>query len=70
MSPYINYNLYLIGPTGSRFTRCPDFPTGQVINGYPTAEAVSVSKLAHIKYPPDNPIIDNMTEYRMVLWYK
>ncbi len=68
--PYINYNLYLIGPNGSRFTGCPDFPTGQLINGYPTTEAVTVGKLAHIKYPPDAPVIDNMTEYRMELWYK
>ncbi len=52
MPPYVNYNLYLISPIGSRFTRCPDFPTDQIINGYHTAEAVTVSKLAHIKYPP------------------
>ncbi len=69
---YVNYNLYLIGPNGSRFTRCPDFPTGQVINGYPTAEAMTVSKLTHIRYPPPpyTPIVDNITEYRMELWYK
>ncbi len=70
MPPYVNYNLYLISPIGSRFTRCPDFPTDQIINGYHTAEAVTVSKLAHIKYPPDNPIFDNITEYRMELWYR
>ncbi len=68
MPPYVNYNLYLIGPNGSRFTRCPDFPTGQLINGYLTPEAVAVSKLAHIKYEPTE--VDNIVEYRMVLWYK
>ncbi len=66
--PNVNYNLYLIGSNGSRFKRCPDFPTGQVINGYPTAEAVAVSKLVHIKYIPTR--IDNILEFRMVLWYK
>jgi hypothetical protein len=70
--PNVNYNLYLIGPTGRRFTECPGFESGQFINGYPTAEAVTVSKLFHIKYPPPpyTPIIDNITEFRMVLWYK
>jgi hypothetical protein len=72
LPPNVNYNLYLIAPNGSRFTECPGFETGQLINGYPTAEAVTVSKLFHIKYPPPpyTPIIDNITEFRMVLWYK
>ncbi len=65
---YVNYNLYLIGTNGSRFTRCPDFPTGELINGYPTAKAVTVYKLAHIKYDPKE--IDNIVEFRIVLWYK
>ncbi|CAG0949680.1 hypothetical protein METP3_00133 [Methanosarcinales archaeon] len=64
----IDYNLYLIGPSGDKFTKCPDFRTGEVINGYPTAEAVTVNKLVHIKYIPTE--IDNIVEYRMVLWYK
>ncbi len=68
MPAYVNYNLYLIGPAGNRFMGCPDFPNGEVINGYPTAEAVAVYKLAHIKYDPTD--IDNMVEFRTVLWYK
>ncbi|CAG0976273.1 MAG: hypothetical protein OIN86_07825 [Candidatus Methanoperedens sp.] len=68
MPAYVNYNMYLIGPTGNKFTDCPDFKTGEVINGYPTAEAVAVSKLAHIVYPRTG--VDNIVEYRMVLWYK
>ncbi|MDW7725655.1 MAG: hypothetical protein SCH70_00850 [Candidatus Methanoperedens sp.] len=64
--PNVNYNLYLIDPTGNRFTGCPDLPEGQVINGYPTAEAVTVNKLAHIKYAT----IDKIVEYRIVLWYR
>ncbi len=74
MPAYVNYNLYLIGLTGNKFTRCPDFKDpvsgslGEIINGYPTAEAVTVNRLAHIKYEPTN--VDNIVEYRMVLWYK
>ncbi len=68
MPAYVNYNLYLINTTGNRFTKCPDFPTGELINGYPTAEAVTVYKLAHIKYDPRD--IDNMVEFRIVMWYK
>ncbi len=74
LPPYVNYNLYLIGPNGSRFMGCPDFydpvsgEPGELINGYPTAEAVTVSKLTHIQYSPTN--VNNMTEYRMELWYK
>ncbi len=62
---YVNYNLYLIDSKGNRFMKCPNFP---VINGYPTAEAVTVSTIAHIEYIPEN--VNNMLEYRMVLWYK
>ena len=68
MPPYVNFNLYLIGPDGKRFEKCPKFDEGQLINGYPTAEAVTVSKLVHIKYIPTD--IDNILELRMVLWYK
>lgn len=70
---YINYNLYMIGVSGNRFSGCPNFKDtvigepGQVINGYPTSEAVTVSKLVHITYAPTN--VDNMVEYRMELWY-
>lgn len=64
----INYNMYLIGPSGNKFTKCPDFPIDGVINGFPTAEAVAVNKLVHINYIPTK--IDNIVEYRMVLWYK
>jgi hypothetical protein len=66
--PNVNYNLYLLGPTGQRFLRCTKFQDGQLTNGYPTDEAVTVNKLLHIKYPPTN--IDNILEMRMVLWYK
>jgi len=66
--PNVNYNLYLIGPDGKRFSRCPKFQDGQLINGYPTDKAVAVNKLLHIKYAPTS--IDNILELRMVLWYK
>jgi hypothetical protein len=64
--PNINYNLYLISPTGQRFLQCTKFQDGQLINGYPTDEAVTVNKLLHIKYRS----IDDILELRMVLWYK
>jgi hypothetical protein len=62
---YVNYNLYLIDSKGKGFVKCTNWP---VINGYPTAEAVTVSTIAHIEYIPEN--VNNMLEYRMVLWYK
>jgi hypothetical protein len=64
--PNINYNLYLISPTGQRFLQCTKFQDGQLINGYPTDEAVTVNKLLHIKYRS----IDDILDLRMVLWYK
>ncbi len=68
MPAYVNFNLYLIGPDGKRFEKCPKFERGELINGYPTAEAVTVSKLIHLNYIPTD--IDNILELRMVLWYK
>ena len=68
MPPYVNFNLYLIAPDGKRFERCPKFEEGQLINGYPTSEAVTVNKLVHLQYIPTN--IDNILELRMVLWYR
>lgn len=65
---YVNYNLYLIGPDGKRFEKCPKFERGELINGYPTAEAETVSKLVHLNYIPTD--VDNILELRMVLWYK
>ncbi len=65
---YVNFNLYIIKPDGKRFEKCPKFERGELINGYPTAEAVSVSKLVHLNYIPTD--IDNILELRMELWYK
>lgn len=53
---YVNYNLYLISPTGNSVsTSNPDDPLflncrkfNPVINGYPTDEAVTVNKILHI----------------------
>ena len=66
MPPYVDYNLYLIDSHGNRFKKCTKFDEGELINGYPTDEAVTVNKLVHIKYKD----IDDILEYRMVLWYK
>jgi hypothetical protein len=68
MPAYVNFNLYLIEPDGKRFERCPKFEEGQLINGYPTDEAVAVNKLVHIDYIPTD--INDILELRMVLWYK
>ncbi len=68
MPAYVNFNLYLINSTGERFKKCPKFEEGQLINGYPTAEAVAVNKLIHINYIPT--AINDILELRMVLWYK
>jgi hypothetical protein len=66
MPAMVDYNLYLIGTDGKKFTGCPGIPEGQLINGYPTNEAVTVNKLAHI----NSTTINKILELRMVLWYK
>lgn len=65
-SPNVNYNMYLIGSKGDRFTRCTQFEDGEFINGYPTEDAITVNKLVHVKYGD----INNILEFRMVMWYK
>jgi hypothetical protein len=68
---FVNYNFYLISPNGSIFKNCPGFNNGQLINGFPTEEAVAVNKLIHINYSGNTTAqIDNILELRMVLWYK
>ena len=67
---YVNYNFYLISPDGTIFKNCPDFNNGQLINGYPTEDAVTVNKLVHINFSDNTTHIDNILEFRMVLWYK
>lgn len=66
MPQYINYNLYLIDSKGDRFTKCTKFEDGELINGYPTDEAVTVNKLVRIKYKD----FDDILEFRIVMWYK
>ncbi len=66
MPQYVNYNLYLIDSRGDRFTECTKFEDGELINGYPTKDAVTVNKLVHIKYKDFNDIL----EFRIVMWYK
>lgn len=61
---YINYNMYLISPDGRLCTECPEFQ--EIINGYPTDEAVTVSKILHIKTISG----EGLRELRMTLWYK
>ena len=65
MPPYVNYNLYLINPDGSLCQDCPEFK--EIINGYPTAEAVTVNKMIHLNQRRD---LGFIRELRMVLWYK
>jgi hypothetical protein len=65
MPAYINYNLYLINPDGSLCEDCPEFK--ELINGYPTGEAVTVNKVIHLNQGRD---LGFMRELRMVLWYK
>lgn len=66
---FVNYNFYLISPNGSIFKGCNNFSNGQIINGYPTDEAVTVNKLVHINDSANFPVIDKILELRMVLWY-
>lgn len=66
MPQYINYNLYLIDSKGYRFTKCTKFEDGELINGYPTEDAITVNKLVRIKYKDFNDIL----EFRIVMWYK
>ncbi len=61
---YINYNLYLIEPDGKLCTVCPDFK--EIINGYPTDEAVTVNKIFHIRTING----EGLKELRIVLWFK
>ncbi|MCE8428234.1 MAG: hypothetical protein J5U19_07605 [Candidatus Methanoperedens sp.] len=63
---FVNYNFYLISPNGSIFKNCPEFNNGQLINGYPTEDAVTVNKLVHIN---DSENTAHILELRMVLWY-
>jgi len=65
MPPYVNYNLYLINPDGTLCDDCPEFE--EMINGYPTGEAVTVNKLIHLNQGSE---LGFMRELRMVLWYK
>lgn len=65
MPPYVNYNLYLINPDGTLCDDCPEFK--EIINGYPTGEAVVVNKLIHLNQGSG---LGFMRELRMVLWYK
>jgi len=65
MPPYVNYNLYLINPDGTLCDDCPEFE--EMINGYPTGEAVTVNKLIHLNQGSG---LGFMRELRMVLWYK
>jgi hypothetical protein len=65
MPPYVNYNLYLINPDGTLCDDCPEFQ--ELINGYPTGEAVVVNKLIHLNQGSG---LGFMRELRMVLWYK
>jgi hypothetical protein len=59
--------LPLVPATGETQDNCIN---ATELNGYPTDETVAVSKLAHILYSNVIPNIDNIVEYRMVLWYK
>lgn len=61
---YINYNMYLINPDGTLCKDCPDFK--EMINGYPTDEAITVNKIFHIKTING----EYLRELRLVLWYK
>lgn len=61
---YINYNMYLINPDGRLCEDCPEFK--EIVNGYPSNEAVTVNKLFHIKTVNG----EYIRELRMVLWYK
>lgn len=65
MPAYVNYNLYLINPDGTLCDDCPEFK--ELINGYPTGEAVVVNKLIHLNQGSG---LGFMRELRMVLWYK
>ena len=65
MPPYVNYNLYLINPDGTLCHDCPEFT--EIINGYPTGEAVTVNKVIHLNQRRD---LGFIRELRMVLWYK
>ncbi len=65
MPAYVNYNLYLINPDGTLCDDCPEFK--ELINGYPTGEAVVVNKLIHLNQGSE---LGFMRELRMVLWYK
>ena len=65
MPPYVNYNLYLINPDGTLCHDCPEFT--EIINGYPTGEAVTVNKVIHLNQARD---LGFIRELRMVLWYK
>jgi len=60
---FVNFNFYLISPNGTVFN-CNNF-SGQIINGYPTNDAVTVNKLVHI----NDSGFDKILELRMVLWY-
>lgn len=64
MPPNINYNLYLINPDGTLCVDCPEFK--EIINSYPTKEAVTVNKIFHIKTLSK----EYFRELRMTLWYK
>ena len=61
---YINYNMYLINPDGSLCKDCPEFQ--EMINGYPTDEAVTVNKIFHIKTING----EYLRELRIISWYK
>lgn len=65
LPPYVNFNLYLINPDGTLCYDCPEFK--EIINGYPTSEAVTVNKIIHLNQQRD---LGFMREIRMVLWYK
>ncbi len=61
---YVNYNMYLLNPDGTLCKDCPEFK--EIINGYPTSEAVTVNKIFHLKSPGG----ELLRELRIVLWYK
>ena len=65
MPAYVNYNLYLVNPDGTLCDICPEFT--EMINGYPTGEAVTVNKIIHLNQSRD---LGFIRELRMVLWYK
>lgn len=62
---YINFNLYLINPDGTICRDCKEWR--EILNGYPTDEAVTVNKLIHINKRMNS---GYFRELRMVLWYK